>query len=166
MPTFSAKKTPNLESAAPKKGKTKPSAPSRRKPISGAPKPKKAPPQPVVSKAARIAAAKTPDQGEGQSRERITKQELMLTLLSQPDGASIREMMQATHWQQHSVRGFLAGTVKKSSVLCSPLRSQMTGSAATTSRRGAAAEMTKPSINLAEELARLSAATIFELRGE
>jgi hypothetical protein len=42
----------------------------------------------------------------------------------------------------------------------------MTGSAATASRRGAAADMEKPSINLAEELARLSAATIFELRGE
>jgi Protein of unknown function (DUF3489) len=44
---------------------------------------------------------------------RVTKQERVLTLLSQPERASIDEMMQATDWQQHSVRGFLAGTVKK-----------------------------------------------------
>jgi hypothetical protein len=45
--------------------------------------------------------------------ERVTKQERVLTLLSQPEGASIEEMTQATDWQQHSVRGFLAGTVKR-----------------------------------------------------
>jgi transglutaminase/protease-like cytokinesis protein 3 len=44
---------------------------------------------------------------------RVTKQERVLTLLSRSEGASIEEMMQATDWQQHSVRGFLAGTVKK-----------------------------------------------------
>lgn len=44
---------------------------------------------------------------------RSTKQERVLTLLSRPEGASIEEIMQATNWQQHSVRGFLAGTVKK-----------------------------------------------------
>ena len=43
----------------------------------------------------------------------MTKQERVLTLLSQSEGASIEEMMQATDWQQHSVRGFLAGTVKR-----------------------------------------------------
>ena len=48
-----------------------------------------------------------------QSEGRVTKQELVLTLLSRSVGASIDEMMQATNWQQHSVRGFLAGTVKK-----------------------------------------------------
>jgi Protein of unknown function (DUF2924) len=39
-------------------------------------------------------------------------------------------------------------------------------SAAIASRRGAAAEMTKSSIAIAEKLVRLSTATIFELRGE
>ena len=59
------------------------------------------------------AAANPPKPAEAQREERVTKQEGLLTLLSQPEGASIEEMMQATKWQQHSVRGFLAGTVKK-----------------------------------------------------
>jgi hypothetical protein len=50
---------------------------------------------------------------EPQVEARVTKQERVLTLLSRPEGASIGDMMQATDWQQHSVRGFLAGTVKK-----------------------------------------------------
>lgn len=45
--------------------------------------------------------------------KRVTKHRRFLILLSQPNGASIEEMMQATDWQQHSVRGFLAGTVKR-----------------------------------------------------
>ncbi len=48
-----------------------------------------------------------------QAQGRATKQELVLTLLHRSSGASIEEIMQATTWQQHSVRGFLAGTVKK-----------------------------------------------------
>src|SRR5207249_10055869 len=102
----------NLESAPPKKGKTKPSARSRHKPPSVPANPKK-PLRPVVLKATQTPAAKTPAKTENPRGERVTKRERMLTLLSQPAGASIAEMMQATNWQQHSVRGFLAGTVKK-----------------------------------------------------
>lgn len=43
----------------------------------------------------------------------ITKHAQLLQLLNRQEGASIEDMMQATQWQQHSVRGFLAGTVKK-----------------------------------------------------
>jgi len=48
-----------------------------------------------------------------QDQPRSTKQEQVLSLLRRSGGASLAEIMQATDWQQHSVRGFLAGTVKK-----------------------------------------------------
>ena len=50
---------------------------------------------------------------EGPARSRVTKRDQILKLLSRRDGASIPEIMEACGWQQHSVRGFLAGTVKK-----------------------------------------------------
>ena len=42
-----------------------------------------------------------------------SKTEEVLDLLRRPDGASLKELMKATGWQAHSVRGFLSVMSKK-----------------------------------------------------
>ena len=42
-----------------------------------------------------------------------SKQARMIAMLGTPAGVTIDAMMQATGWQQHSVRGFLAGVIRK-----------------------------------------------------
>jgi hypothetical protein len=110
MSTLSIAKSRNPESDTPKKRSAKSNARSRRKATSAA------------------ANAKAPLKADKPKVERVTKQERVPTLLSQSAGASIEEMMQATDWQQHSVRGFLAGTVKKK--LGFPLTSSKSNDAA------------------------------------
>jgi hypothetical protein len=56
-------------------------------------------------------AAKQAKSGPG-AREG-SKAAKVLGLLRRPDGASLKELMKATGWLAHSVRGYLSGTVAK-----------------------------------------------------
>jgi len=37
----------------------------------------------------------------------------MLAMLQRPEGATVEDMMEATGWQSHSVRGAMSGAIKK-----------------------------------------------------
>jgi len=75
------------------------------------------------SKATKSAKPQARSRGKGSSApnpkravegsRKQTKQAACLALLRGADGASIDELQKATGWQAHSVRGFLAGAVKK-----------------------------------------------------
>ena len=46
-----------------------------------------------------------------QRRLRASKTEIVLSMLRQPEGSTLKALMKATHWQAHSVRGFLSRKV-------------------------------------------------------
>jgi hypothetical protein len=50
---------------------------------------------------------KTPEPGKS------TKQAKIISLLKQSSGVSLPDLMKATGWQAHSIRGFISGTLKK-----------------------------------------------------
>lgn len=89
--------------------------------------------QPKATKKARVAARSAhvaPKKGKSGKKAKATKKapkggkkagaaragskaEKILDLLKRPEGATLKELMRATDWQAHSVRGFLSGTIRK-----------------------------------------------------
>jgi hypothetical protein len=55
-------------------------------------------------------AKKTPKAGTARDGSKAAK---VLDLLKRSDGVTLKELMKATAWQAHSVRGFLSGTIGK-----------------------------------------------------
>ena len=62
-------------------------------------------------------APETPSEPDAAPKARSpregTKQATLIAMLRAPDGATIEEIMAATYWQSHTVRGAMAGALKK-----------------------------------------------------
>ena len=103
--------TAEAENAAVAAAGSEPKAP--KKPRVGAqrahvaPKKAKAAKKAGQSKKAPKGAKKAGDARDGSKTAKV------IDLLKRPEGATLKELMKATGWQPHSVRGFLSGAIGK-----------------------------------------------------
>src|SRR5581483_8888800 len=93
----SSKKDTSQKKGAPKAARAAKKAPTRKATKGVKPGSKK------TSKAAKEHAA--PREG--------SKMQVVLDLLRRKDGATMSEIAKATDWQNHSIRGFISGTLNK-----------------------------------------------------
>jgi hypothetical protein len=98
--------TPKKQTDSPRKSGAGKARPAQRVPAVA---PRKAKTGSKAGPAKKAASARRIGGATNQSSKSCT----ILELLKRPTGATLKELMKATGWQPHSVRGFLSGTLKK-----------------------------------------------------
>jgi hypothetical protein len=67
----------------------------------------------LQKKQRKCATKRKPRAATGTKESKASKKGQMIELLKRPDGVTLQDLMSASGWQAHSVRGFLSGAVSK-----------------------------------------------------